>query len=166
MNKPRVSIIAAMSAQTRAIGKDNGLLWHIPDDLKHFKKVTSGHPIIMGAKTFESIGFPLPGRTNIVLTLDKDWARDGVVLCHSLEEALEKANAIDSEEIFIIGGGQIYTLALPFADRLYLTLVDDKKEGDTYFPDYSSLHLTETARENRTHEGLDYSFVTLERIKN
>jgi len=163
MHIPTLNIIAVLSTQTRAIGKDNALLWHIPDDLQHFKKLTMGHPIIMGRNTFESIGTPLPGRVNIVLTRDVGWSHEGVVVCHSFEEALAQATDADKKEIFIIGGAQLYTLALPRADRLYLTLVNDAKEGDVYFPEYSDLPFIEKAREDRAYHELAFAFVTLER---
>src|ERR1700688_558975 len=128
MAKPTISIVAAMG-RNREIGKGNQLLWHIPGDLKRFKQLTMGHPVIMGRKTFESIvsklGKPLPGRTNIVISRDKNWSYKGAVIAHSLEEAFSKASNTDSEEVFIGGGSQIYEQALPHVDRLYLTLIDD-----------------------------------------
>ncbi len=156
-----ISIIAALG-KNRVLGKDNELLWRIPDDLKRFKELTTGHPIIMGSKTYESIGKPLPNRTNIVLTKDSDYEAPGTIVVHSLEEAFEKA---ENEEIFVIGGGQIYALALPYADKLYLTLIDDKKEGDTFFPDYSAF-TKKTHVENRVFEGINYSWVNFERENN
>jgi len=156
-----VSIIAALG-KNRVLGKDNELLWRIPDDLKRFKELTTGHPIIMGSKTYESIGKPLPNRTNIVLTKDSDYEAPGTIVVHSLEEAFEKA---ENEEIFVIGGGQIYALALPYADKLYLTLIDDKKEGDTFFPDYSAF-TKKTPVEERVFEEINYSWVNFERENN
>lgn len=136
-----VSIIAAMG-KNRAIGKNNRLLWHIPEDLKRFKRLTQGHPVIMGRKTFESIlaslGKPLPGRTNIVVTHNAAWNYPGVISAPSIEEALARATELNSGEIFIIGGAQIYEQALPFADKLYLTLIDDEKDGDSFFPPYEN----------------------------
>jgi len=131
--------IAAIGAKTRAIGKDNELLWRIPGDLPRFKEITSGHPVIMGYATFESMGRrTLPNRTNIILTLEPDVIVEGAHVAHSKEEALEIArNSIGSEKIFIIGGGQIYTLMLPETDTLDLTLVHDDADGDVFFPDYS-----------------------------
>ena len=135
-----VSIIVAMD-KNRLIGGKNKLLWHIPGELKRFKEITTGHPIIMGRKTYESIGRVLPNRTNIVITHSASLARShlaNLVVAKSLEEAIEQAKkSPGNEEIFIIGGGQIYEQALPLADRLYLTIVDGEYEGDTYFPDYS-----------------------------
>lgn len=164
--KPRVSIVAAMSTHDRGIGKDERLLWHIPDDLKHFKELTLGHPIIMGRKTFESIvgylGGPLPGRTNIVVTRNKDCSFTGAVVCHSLEEALLYAKNIDRKEIFIGGGSAIYEQALPYTDRLYLTLIDEQKEADSFFPEYSDF-TKEVVREEREHNNTHYTWLTLER---
>ena len=159
-------MVAAVGVN-RVLGKDNQLLWHIPDDLKRFKALTLGHPVIMGRKTFESIvsvlGKPLPGRTNIVITRDADWKFEGVVVCHSLEEALAKAAELDQEEIFIGGGAQIYEQALPHVDRLYLTLIDDEKDGDTFFPEYEKEFTEMLHHEHRDHEGLNYRWVDLER---
>ena len=175
MDKPRVSIIVAMDIG-RVIGKENKLLWYIPDDLKRFKTLTLGHPVIMGRKTFESIvaslGKPLPGRTNIVITRDDTYSQtvakqdldmSGVIIVHSLEEALEKAKEIDNQEIFIGGGAQIYEQALPHVDRLYLTLIDDEKEGDAYFPEYEKDFTKVLHNEKREHEGLTYRWLDIER---
>lgn len=168
--KPRISTVVAIGSDqqhNRVIGDGNGLLWHIPDDLRRFKEITMGHPVVMGRKTFESIlailGKPLPGRTNIVVTRDRDWSYEGAVTAHSLEEALTKAKEIDQEEIFIGGGGQIYHEALPYIERLYLTLIDDQKEGDSFFPAYEN-EFTEIAfEEEREHNGLRYKWITLDR---
>lgn len=122
-------------AKDRVIGKANQMPWHLPADLKHFKSVTLGKPVVMGRKTFESIGRPLPGRQNIVITRSRDWQAEGVEVVHSLQEALQRA--ADAREVMIIGGGQLYVEALPHADRLYLTHIDLQVEGDTYFPDYA-----------------------------
>lgn len=162
-----IAIIAALGTGTRAIGKDNALLWHIPDDLKRFKQLTLGHPVIMGRKTFESIvavlGKALPGRTNIVVTRDTDWKCTGAITAHSLEEAIAKAKEIDNEEIFIGGGAQIYEQALPFADRLYLTVIEDDKEGDTFFPTYEKEFTKIISEEPHEWNGLNYHWVTFER---
>ena len=170
MQKPHVSIAVAIGRDSQGqhvIGHGNGLLWRIPDDLKRFKQLTLGHPVIMGRKTFESIlaslGKPLPGRTNIVITRDQDYASEGAVIAHSLEEALEKARAIDQEEIHIGGGAQLYEEALPFVDKLYLTLIDDEKEGDTFFPPYEHIFTKKTFEEDREYNGLKYKWVDLER---
>jgi dihydrofolate reductase len=163
MNTPTLSFVVAISTQTRAIGKNNDLLWHIPDDLQHFKKVTLGHPIIMGRKTFDSIGRVLPDRTNIVITRNEVWSHEGVTVCHSLEEALATAGKLDTEEIVVIGGSHIFEQALPFADRMYLTLVDDAKEGDVYFPAFDMSLFTEVDRKDGVYEGIPYSILTLEK---
>ena len=127
-----ISIIVAV-AKNGVIGKDNQLLWRLPDDLKRFKQLTLGHPIIMGRKTFESIGKPLPGRTSIVITGQKDFLVEGILVAHSLDEALYIARGFEEKEAFIIGGGEIYKQALPLTDHLYVTEVDIVIDGDTFF---------------------------------
>jgi dihydrofolate reductase len=141
----QVSIIVA-AAENGAIGKDNQLLWRLPDDLKRFKQLTLGHPMIMGRKTFESIGKPLPGRTSIVVTRNADFAVDGVLVAHSLEEALRLAEEKNKEEIFIVGGGELYRQAQHVATRIYLTKVHAVIEGDTYFEINEPAAWTETER--------------------
>ncbi len=161
-----ISIIAAMG-NGRVIGKDNTLLWHIPDDLKRFKALTLGHPVIMGRKTFESIvavlGKALPGRTNIVVTRDVDWKYEGALVAHSLEDAIAQAKEIDSDEIFIGGGAQLYAQALPHTNRLYLTLIDDDKDGDAYFPEYEQQFMRKISEESREWNGVHYTWIDLER---
>ena len=158
----KISIVAAIG-RNRELGKDNKLLWNIPDDLKHFKEVTSGHPIIMGRKTFESIGRPLPKRLNIVITRDRNYKPEGVTLCNSLEEAIGIASkAHGGDEIMIIGGGQIFTQALPLTDRLYLTRIDASFEADTFFPEYDQFTKT-ISKEDRMSDGYQYSFLVLEK---
>lgn len=137
----KLSLIVA-TANNNAIGRNNELPWHLPQDLKYFKSVTLGKPVIMGRKTFESIGKPLPGRTNIVVTRQKNWSFAGVLVAQSVEEALEIAqqfrNEQDSlaEEVMVIGGAEIYRHSLPIADRVYLTRIDAKVDGaDAYFPE-------------------------------
>lgn len=163
MHKPIISIIAAMG-KNREIGAKNSLMWHIPGELPRFKQITMGHPIIMGRKTFESIGRPLPGRANIVITRDSSFVRDGIIVCSSIEQALEKAKECEgSDEIFIIGGGQIYGQALKFTDKLYLTLVDrEYPEADAFFPEYKEFNQVISEEEGKS-EGLKYKFVTLEK---
>jgi dihydrofolate reductase len=156
-----VSIIAAIGTG-RTLGKSNDLLWRIPDDLKRFRTLTTGHPLVMGRKTFESIGKPLPNRTSIVVTRDPAWQHEGVLTAGSIEEAIEKARGLD-HEVFVIGGGQIYEQALPFTDRLCLTLIDDTREADIYFPAYEETFTKVTFHEDREHEGLKYKWVDLER---
>ena len=169
MQKPSapVVIVAAMGRNTRVIGNNNQLLWHIPVDLKRFKALTLGHPIIMGRKTFESIiqilGKPFPGRTNIVVTRDPEYKYEGVIAVTSLEEAFLVAQKENPTEIHIGGGTQIYEQALPYVDRLHLTFIDDDQSGDTVFPDFSNDFniIKEYPAEN--YEGLVYQWVDWER---
>lgn len=154
----RVVVIAAI-ARNGVIGVDNRLPWRIPEDLARFKELTMGHAIVMGRATFESIGRPLPGRANIVLTRRDDWSHDGVRVAASLEEALALA-ASEGQEIFIAGGAEVYRSALPIATRMELTEVDVDPEGDTVFPPVDWSQWRETDRQ--THEG--FSFVTYDRI--
>ena len=161
-----IAFVVAL-ADNGVIGKDGDLPWHIPEDLKHFKTVTMGKPIIMGRKTFASIGKPLPGRTNIVLTSKMDFAANGVKVAHSLDEAVEAAQTESPEEIMVIGGAQVYQEALPKADRLYLTYVHKEVEGDTYFPSFDKDEWRETERREAYSDKAQtaLSFVTLERMK-
>lgn len=158
-----VVIVAGIGARTRAIGKDNQILFHVRDDLKRFKELSLGHPIIMGRKTFESIvallGKPLPGRTNIVVTRDAAYRHEGAVITHSLPEAFEAAYEENPTEIHIGGGAAMYAEALPHTDKLFLTLFDDDRAGDTYFPDYAA-DFVEVARHGmREDAGLTYEWV-------
>jgi dihydrofolate reductase len=167
MNKPRICIVVAIG-KNRELGKEGKLLWHIPDDLRRFKTLTKGHPIIFGRKTFESVlgynkGRPLPERTNIVVTRDPSYQHDGVIVTASLEEALAKAAELDSEEIHIGGGAQIYEQVLPRVDKLFLTLVDDEKEADSFFPPYEQQFTKKTFDEAHEWNGLSYRWVDLER---
>lgn len=132
-----MSIIVAIG-NNRELGRDNKLLWKIPEDLKRFKLLTTGHPVIMGRTTFESIGKKLPDRINIIISHNKNYKAEGCTVVHSMNEAIEVAKANEKEEFFVIGGGKIYAQAINFADKLYLTVVDGKFTADTYFPDYSS----------------------------
>lgn len=165
MTEQRISIIAALG-HDRVIGNGTDLLWRLPEDLKHFKEITAGHPVIMGRKTWESLPEkfrPLPGRLNIVVTRSGWYETEGAVVVHSFPEALSYAKeAAGSEEIFAIGGGEIYRAALPFSSRLYLTLVDDATPGITTFPDYSDF-VNELSREDHAENGISYSWVVLER---
>ena len=162
MTKPRISIIVAHS-RNMAIGKANTLIWRLPDDLKRFKKLTTGHPIIMGRKTYESIGRPLPERTNIVTTRDATLEIPGCIGTRSAIEATEKAKEVEREEIFIIGGAQIYKESLFLADRLYVTKVDMDVDGDTFFPEYSKVFTKKISEESGEFEGLKYSYLILEK---
>nr|AIA19283.1 Dihydrofolate reductase [uncultured bacterium]AIA19296.1 Dihydrofolate reductase [uncultured bacterium] len=146
----------------RAIGKDNKLMWHIPRDMKRFKSLSAGHVVIMGRKTYESIGKPLPNRTNIVITRDLNFFAPGVLVTHSFEEALKKSRETEKEEICIIGGGQVYEESLPYADRIYLTIVHDDFEGTVFFPDYSQFS-REIEREDHEEDGHRFTFLTLEK---
>lgn len=167
MRKPVVAIVVAIGRDkrmNRVLGKDNSLLWRIPDDLKRFRALTLDHPLIMGRKTFESIGKPLPGRTNIVITRDPAWSFPGVIVAHSFEEALKLAKQQPGgEEIHIGGGAEIYKQALPYVSKLNLTLVDDEKEGDSFFPEYAGEFTKKTFEEEREWNGLKYRWVDLER---
>jgi dihydrofolate reductase len=131
-----ISIVVAAS-RNNCIGKDNQLLWHLPNDMKFFKNTTWGMPVIMGRKTYESLGKPLPGRTNIVVTRNNGWDAEGVKKAESLEQALELAADADAKEAYVIGGGEIYKQALPLTHRIYLTRVHTEIEGDTFFPEIS-----------------------------
>ena len=161
--KPRVSIIVAM-AKNRVIGANNALPWHLSADLKRFKMLTMGHHIIMGRKTFESIGRVLPGRTSVVVTRNSAFRFEGVVTAEGLGDALEKS--IGDGEVFVIGGGEIYAEALPIADRVYATEVDGCCDGDTFFPELDSATWKETERISNVDEdsAQRYSFVTLDRV--
>lgn len=121
--------------ENRVIGKNNALIWHLPADLKRFKALTTGHVIIMGRKTFESIGRPLPNRTTIVISRQQDLKIEGVILAHSVEEAILKAKSISRDDIFIVGGAEIYQLSLPLADQILVTQLHDIFEGDAFFPE-------------------------------
>ena len=163
----RVSAIAAIGATTRALGKNNTLLWHLPEDLKFFKETTTGHAVIMGRKTYESIGRPLPNRTNIVVTRTATYKAEGCKVVTSLEDALNYARKLTNsgaDEIFIIGGAEIYTQALPNTDRLYLTLIDDPGEGaDVFFPEYEKEFTKVIAEESGESGGIKFRRITLER---
>ena len=166
--RPIVSAIAAIG-RNRELGKSNKLLWHIPDDLKRFKQLSLGHPVILGRKTFESIiaslGKPLPERTNIVVTYDRNWKYEGALSASSLEKAVEMARECPgAEEIHIGGGAQIYKQALPLIDKLYLTLIDaEAPDADSFFPPYEHLFTKKTFEEEHEWNGLKYRWIDLER---
>ena len=164
--KPVVAAIAAIG-KGRVLGKENKLLWHIPEDLKRFKALSDGHPIILGRKTFESIvgylGKPLPNRQNIVVTRDVEWRHDGVITVSTVEEAIEKATALDSEWVTVGGGAQIYEAALPYTTRLCMTLIDAEAEGDSFFPAYDGEFTKKIFEEKRSWEGISYTWLDLER---
>lgn len=157
-----ISLIWAMG-RNRVIGKNNSLPWHIPADFAYFKKVTMGHTVIMGWRTFESIGRPLRGRRNVIITRNKDYRAEGCIICHSVEEALEFAK---NEEVFVIGGADIYSSFLPYADRLYITLIEEDFEGDAYFPqiDFSKWQIVfKTAGEKNEKNPYTYWFIVYEK---
>lgn len=150
--------------EARAIGKNNQLLWFIPADLKRFKEITTGHAVIMGENTYRSIGKPLPNRTNVVVTLNRDFHPEGCLVAYSLDHALRVARQHETEEIFIIGGASIYAQFLPMTERLYLTLVHGKHEADTFFPDYSAFSKI-ISQEEGENDQYRYTYYILEREK-
>jgi len=157
-----VSAIVAIG-QNNAIGKNNQLLWHLPNDLKHFKDITSGHTIIMGRKTFDSVGKPLPKRRNIIITR-QDISIEGAEVVHTIDQALALCKG--EEEVFIGGGAEIYKMAMPKTDRIYLTVVHQSFDADAYFPEIDQNEWKETERENHAADeknDIPYSFITLER---
>jgi dihydrofolate reductase len=157
-----ITLVVAIDAQ-RGIGVDNTLPWHLPEDLAHFKRVTLGHPIIMGRKTFDSIGRPLPKRRNIVVTRSRDWRHAGVESAASLAEAIA---LVGDEPASIIGGAQVFNEAMPLADRMIVTHIHAVYRCDTFFPEIDAAVWTVTAREDhRSADGLAYAFVTYERKK-
>ena len=161
---PLVSLLVAV-AQNGVIGRGNRLPWHLPEDLKRFKSLTLGKPILMGRRTFESIGKPLPGRTNLVLTRSREWKRPGAIVVHSLDEAVARAG--EADELVVIGGAEIYELALPRAGRLYLTRVHADIEGDTVLPPFDGREWRESAREEHPADERHahaMSFSVLERV--
>ena len=158
----RISIISAL-AKNRTIGIHNTLPWRLPEDLKYFKALTLGHHILMGRKTYESIGKPLPGRTTVIITHSDYPAPEGVKVAHSLHEAIEACGA--DAEIFFVGGAELYAQALPLAGRLYLTEIQDDVAGDAWFPDYDRAQWREVSRDRRRDEasGLEYHFAIYDR---
>ena len=159
------TIVVAMGEKNE-IGSGNQLLWHLPKDLKHFKNLTSGHPIIMGRKTYESIGKALPNRTNIVVSRKKNWFQEGILIVGSIKEAVKFAKKID-ENIFIIGGGNVYEQTMEIADRLEVTLVKANLEADTYFPKINDKiwkKTEETCHEKDEKNQYDFCFQTYEKV--
>lgn len=157
---PRLSLIAAVAANG-VIGRDNTMPWHLPEDLKRFRALTMGHPMIMGRKTWDSLGRPLPGRTSIVVSRQAGRVLPGALIVPSLDDALQSAaQAEGGDEAFIIGGAQLYALALPHVQRLLLTEIADPFDGDTVFPGFDRSEWIETARETAVSaSGLHYAFV-------
>lgn len=163
-----LTLIAAL-AKNRVIGKNNDLIWHIPNDLRHFKNLTSGHPIVMGRRTFESLGSkPLPKRTNIVISRDANLnVAPPAILCANLAEAVEIARK-ENPVVYIVGGGEIYRQALEIADAMELTILDKEFEGDTYFPEWNESQWKEVSRRTIKDDpdvNFGYSFVRLERVE-
>ena len=165
VNRPRlvsatmtVTLVVAIG-RNGVIGRDGGLPWAPTGDLRRFKALTLGHPMVMGRRTYESIGRPLPGRTTIVVTRDRQWTADGVLVSHSVDDALAAAAALD-DEVFVVGGAEVYRQTLPFADRLVVTWVEQEPTGDTVFPDVDWTRWQETGRE--PHDG--YSIVSYEPV--
>ena len=161
----KISLISAV-AQNGIIGRTNDLPWHLPDDFAFFKRKTSHHPIIMGRKSLEALGKPLKNRTNIVITRNQGFSVEGVVVVHTLEDALAEAKAVNQDEIFVIGGAEIYAMALPVATTLYLTEIHKAYEGDAYFPSFDKADWQEVSRSphpaDERHEAA-FDFVEYER---
>ena len=159
----KISIVVAMDTKG-VIGRDNGLPWHLPADLQHFKRTTMGKPILMGRKTHESIGRPLPGRTNIVITRDTDYRAAGCVVVNSIDAALAAAG--DQDEIMVIGGAEFYRQVLPRTNTIYLTRIHESFDGDTCFPDLNDADWREVERSDQAADAKnphDYSFIRLDR---
>ena len=163
-NKPTLSLIVAM-AQNRTIGINNTLPWRCPEDLKHFKALTMGHHIIMGRKTYDSIGRPLPGRTTVIVTRNAGLKVEGCLVVHSLDEAISTCK--NDNEIFIVGGGELYTQALTRADRMYITEIQMDVAGDAHFPAFERSQWEELSRDRRSQtepQPMEYHFAVYQRI--
>jgi len=159
----KISIIAAIG-KNRELGKDNDLIWKVSDDLKRFKELTTGHPIIMGDITFASIGRPLPNRTNIVLTRQKNLIIDGCEVVHSIEDAIETASQLD-DTAFVIGGAEVYMSFLPYARELYITHINaEDSEADVFFPEFANLFEIKKEHAVRALDDLSYQWIDYERI--
>ncbi|HEB26545.1 MAG TPA: dihydrofolate reductase [Porticoccus sp.] len=177
MTDVKLSLIVAM-AKNRAIGLNNTLPWHLPEDLKYFKSVTMGKPIVMGRKTFDSIGRPLPGRLNIVITRNSEWKHPGVKIASSIQQAMSIAEeqreaeqdegegvSAEAQEVMVIGGEEIYRTAIDLADRLYITRVQATVQGDAFFPEYNEADWQEVSRQEPEAQGdTPYFFQVLERV--
>jgi dihydrofolate reductase len=160
----QLSIIVAI-AKNRVIGLNNNLPWHLPEDLKRFKALTMGHHIIMGRKTFESLGRLLPGRNTVIVTRNKSYHVDGAIVTHSLQEAIDKCG--NDDEVFLIGGANLYQQSLKLAKKLYITEINAEFEGDAFLPEFDLNAWQEVSRESYTSEkGLSFSYVTYLRVKN
>jgi dihydrofolate reductase len=160
----KISLIVAM-ASNRTIGLNNQMPWHLSADLKRFKTITLGFPILMGRKTFESIGRPLPGRTNIIISRNPEYKPEGCFVVNSIESAL-KAGCLDAENIFVIGGSTLYEALLPVANTLYITQINKEFQGDTFFPKIDARHWSEAEREDIDDPDVEfsYSFLKLEKM--
>lgn len=161
----RVSLIAAVGERS-VIGTDGGLPWRLPADMKHFRRTTMGKPVVLGRTTYESIGKPLKGRTNIVVTRDPDYRAEGCVVVHDIESALRAAQTTGADEVMVAGGASLYRALLPRADRLYLTRVRADVKGDTFFPDIDFAQWTQIERTDRAateKNPIDMSFITFDR---
>jgi dihydrofolate reductase len=159
-----ISLIVA-TAKNRVIGKDNRMPWRLPADMAYFKQTTMGHPVVMGRKTYESIGKQLSGRRNIILTRDPDFRAEGCEICHSIEAVLAVARSGEEQEFFIIGGDSVYSALFPFADRLYLTLIEKDFEGDAFFPEIDAQKwrlVSQTQGETNEKNPYEYSFLIYE----
>ena len=166
LKKTMITIIVAVG-ENNGIGLNNQMLWHLPLDLKYFRNKTSGHPVIMGSKTYESIGKPLPNRTNIVISRRKDWFQEGILIVGSIKEAVKFAKKID-ENVFIMGGGNIYEQTMEIADKLEVTLVKADLEADTYFPKIDVKRwrkINEVCHQKDEKHAYDFCFQTYEKIE-
>jgi dihydrofolate reductase len=163
---PSIALIAAFT-ENRVLGKDNQLIWHLPKDMRFFKTKTMGYPVIMGRKTFESFGKPLPGRTNIIITRNPDYHAEGTIVVLSLDDAIAEAKKHTSDTIFIAGGSEIYHMALPVADTMYLTHIHTQLDGDAFFPQFpeSEWHVTEKEHSPADEKhAYSFDFVTWKRL--
>jgi dihydrofolate reductase len=161
-----ISLVVA-AAKNNAIGKDNKLLWNLPNDMKYFKNVTWGMPVVMGRKTFEALGKPLQGRKNIVITRQPGWKVEGTIPVKTLEDAIFLVKEMDVKEMMVIGGGEIYKMAFEKANRIYLTRVDAELEGDTFFPSLNPQHWHLVSQKNHEADeknSYNYSFQVWERV--
>jgi len=163
-NPIHLSMIAAIG-KNRELGRDNSLIFNLKKDMEHFRKVTLGHTVIMGRKTFESIGRALPDRTNIVISRDREFqSHHDIKIVSTVEEALEEAKKYEEKEVFVIGGAQIYELFLPYADKLYLTIVDKQvKDADAFFPEYEKDFKRIISSKGDNEKGVKFTFLELER---
>ena len=166
MNKKMELAIVVAVAENNVIGKNNQLVWHMPQDLKHFKSITMGFPIIMGRKTYESIGKPLPGRTSIVITRQPDYYANGCIVVRSIQDAIRQAKMQNKEKAFVIGGAEIYRQATDVCDTMFLTRIRHSFEGDTFFPEIDPNKWIETEKESYPADDKNlypFDFITLKR---